>query len=128
VATRSFVPSARRLLTNPYNKQYFYIALNGDRGRLRRVTFEWDDEKDRENQKKHSVSFAVAQRAFLDPKRVIAQDVKHSSEEDRFYCIGRVEDGILTVRFTYRGHTIRIFGAGYWRQGKVIYEDQNKVH
>ena len=95
---------------------------------MRRVTFEWDDEKDRENQKKHSVSFAVAQRAFLDPKRVIAQDVKHSSEEDRFYCIGRVEDGILTVRFTYRGHTIRIFGAGYWRQGKVIYEDQNKVH
>ena len=95
---------------------------------MRRVTFEWDDEKDRENQKKHSVSFAVAQQAFLDPKRVIAQDVKHSSEEDRFYCIGRVEDVILTVRFTYRGHTIRIFGAGYWRQGKVIYEDQNKVH
>jgi hypothetical protein len=79
VAARSFIPSARRLLTKPYNKQYFYIALNGDRGLVRRVTFEWDDEKDRENQKKHSVSFAVAQRAFLDPKRVIAQDVKHSS-------------------------------------------------
>lgn len=31
----------------------------------------------------------------------------------------------LTVRFTYRGSVIRIFGAGYWRKGKVIYEREN---
>ena len=30
--------------------------------------------------------------------------------------IGRVGDGIMTVRFTYRGHVIRIYGAGYWRK------------
>ena len=95
---------------------------------VRKVTFEWDEEKDNENQEKHGVSFALAQKAFLDPRRVIAEDVKHSSEEDRFYCIGRVGEGILTVRFTYRGNIIRIYGAGYWRKGRVIYEDQNKVH
>jgi len=36
--------------------------------------------------------------------------------------------GILTVRFTYRAGIIRIFGAGYWRKGKVIYERENQVH
>ena len=33
--------------------------------------------KDRENQAKHKVSFSLAQRAFLDPWRIIAQDVSH---------------------------------------------------
>ena len=65
--------------------------------------------------------------AFLDPHRIIAQDINHSSEEDRFYCIGRVGDGIMTVRFTHRGNVIRIYGAGYWRKGRKIYEEQNKI-
>lgn len=95
---------------------------------VKKVKFEWDDEKDQENQNKHHVAFAEAQKAFLDPRRVIAEDIAHSSEEDRFYCIGRVENGILTVRFTYRGNVIRIYGAGYWRKGKKLYEDQNKIH
>jgi uncharacterized DUF497 family protein len=57
---------------------------------VRRPSFEWDEEKDRENQAKHNVSFVTAQQAFLDPHRVIAEDMAHSSEEDRYYCIGRV--------------------------------------
>jgi hypothetical protein len=32
----------------------------------------------------------------------------------------------MTVRFTYREARIRIFGAGYWRKGKRIYEQQNR--
>ena len=39
-------------------------------------------------------------------------------DEDRFYCFGRLGEGIATVRFTYRDQVIRIFGAGYWRKGK----------
>ena len=78
--------------------------------------FEWDEDKDRENQAKHKVSFSTAQRAFLDPNRVIVEDLTHSGEEDRFYCIGRVGNGIITVRFTYRGDIIRIYGAGHWRK------------
>ena len=34
----------------------------------------------------------------------------------------------MTVRFTYREGVIRIFGAGYWRKGKQIYERKNKIH
>jgi len=95
---------------------------------MKKVRFEWDDDKDKENQAKHKVSFALAQHAFLDPKRVIAEDTSHSTEEERFYCIGKVDDGIVTVRFTHRGDVIRIFGAGYWRKGRKLYEEKNKVH
>jgi uncharacterized DUF497 family protein len=69
----------------------------------------------------------VAQYAFADPDRVIAEDIAHSETEKRYFCFGAVEGGILTVRFTYRGGVIRIFGAGYWRKGKVIYEQENQV-
>jgi uncharacterized protein len=92
------------------------------------ASFEWDPDKDAENQRKHGVSFAEAQAAFLDSARVIARDLGHSRTEPRFYCFGRVTDGVLTVRFTYRGNVIRIIGAGYWRRGKKLHEAHSKVH
>jgi uncharacterized protein len=92
------------------------------------ASFEWDFEKDAENQQKHGVNFSLAQEAFLDPKRVIARDLAHSESEERFYCFGSVGGGVLTVRFTYRKYVIRIIGAGYWRKGKRIYEQENQVH
>ena len=92
------------------------------------ASFEWDPDKDAENQRKHGVSFLEAQAAFLDSGRVIARDLGHSRSESRFYCFGRVADGVLTVRFTYRGSVIRIIGAGYWRRGKKLYEARSKVH
>ena len=90
--------------------------------------FEWDPDKDLENQGKHRVSFSEAQFAFADPSRVIAEDLDHSAKEKRHYCFGRVDRGVLTVRFTYRNGIIRIFGAGFWRKGKTIYERENKIH
>ena len=89
------------------------------------VRFDWDPEKDAENQSKHGVSFGRAQYAFADPKRVIAKDMSHSQTEDRYYCFAEVDSGVLTVRFTYRASVIRIIGAGYWRKGKAIYEREN---
>ena len=94
----------------------------------KRSDFEWDPAKDELNRKKHGVSFAMAQLAFLDRDRVTLEDLEHSSDEKRYYCLGKIADGILTVRFTYRSHRIRILGAGYWRKGKRIYERENKVH
>jgi uncharacterized protein len=82
--------------------------------------FEWDSDKDAANRIKHGVSFQRAQYAFADPRRVIAKDLTHSQSEDRFYCFGEVDGGILTVRFVYRASVIRIIGAGYWRKGKAI--------
>lgn len=89
--------------------------------------FEWDEEKNVENFRKHGVKFKIAQYAFIDPKRVIAEDISHSSKEKRYFVFGKVKGGVLTVRFTYRGNRIRIIGAGYWRKGKKIYEKQNQL-
>ena len=94
---------------------------------MSKESFDWDAEKDLVNRAKHGVSFAEAQEAFFDERRVIAEDVSHSGKEKRYYCFGKVRDGILTVRFTYRGDVIRIIGAGYWRRGKRIYEQENKI-
>jgi hypothetical protein len=91
---------------------------------VQKVQFEWDEKKDRENQRKHGISFALAQYAFGDPDRVIAEDVSHSQIERRYYCIGKVSDEVMTVRFTYRKSRIRIIGAGYWRRGKDIYYEE----
>ena len=95
---------------------------------MAKARFEWDPKKDEENQSKHGVSFTEAQLAFVDPLRVIAEDLSHSSSEKRFYCFGEVGGGFLTVRFTYREGVIRIFGAGYWRKGKRVYERENQIH
>ena len=90
------------------------------------VRFEWDREKETANVAKHGVDFSEAQSAFADPLLVVAADRGHSKSEPRLFCIGRSGGGgILTVRFTYRGETIRIIGAGYWRKGKKIYEEKN---
>lgn len=83
--------------------------------------FEWDDQKNELNRIKHGVSFYEAQLAFLDPKRVIAEDLEHSHSERRYFCFGQVNQAIMTVRFTFRDKSIRIIGAGYRRRGKIIY-------
>jgi len=93
---------------------------------MAKARFDWDPDKDTENQGKHGVAFSRAQYAFADPQRVIAKDETHSQTEERFYCFGEVDGGVLTVRFTYRASVIRIIGAGYWRKGKAIYERENE--
>ena len=53
--------------------------------------------------------------------------MSHSSDsERRYFCFGLVGGGVMTVRFTWRARRVRIFGAGYWRKGKQIYEQQNR--
>ncbi len=94
---------------------------------LKTSSFEWDETKNKLNQRKHNISFEEAQYAFLDQNRIIARDLEHSEIEERFYCFGKVADNIVTVRFTYRNNIIRIIGAGYWRKGKQIYEKENKI-
>ncbi|MBN1575778.1 MAG: BrnT family toxin [Chitinispirillaceae bacterium] len=91
--------------------------------------FEWNPEKNKNNLTKHGVSFYTAQYAFRDPRRIIALDRKHSTrKEKRYFCYGRIEGNVITVRFTWREGTIRIFGAGYWRSGRSFYNEKNKIY
>ncbi len=89
---------------------------------IARGNFVWNLEKERLNIQKHGVNFKTASEAFRDENCQIIDNPSHSSHERRFYCIGKVEAKILTVRFTYRGGRIRIIGAGFWRKGRKIYE------
>jgi uncharacterized DUF497 family protein len=94
---------------------------------MNKDSFEWDPDKDLLNIAKHGVSFSEAQFAFADTDRIIAEDLSLSRNEQRYYCFGKMDENILTVRFTYRLGVIRIIGAGYWRKGKQIYERENKI-
>lgn len=90
-------------------------------------TFEWDYLKNQFNHFKHHVSFEEAQDAFIDINRLILIDTNHTSKtEKRFYCIGKVKGRICTVRYSKRKGKIRIFGAGYWRKEKKLYEKVNQ--
>ncbi|MBV8964308.1 MAG: BrnT family toxin [Hyphomicrobiales bacterium] len=44
------------------------------------IRFEWDERKNRTNQRKHGVSFEVAARVFLDPRNVSRQDRMEGGE------------------------------------------------
>ncbi|WP_246155920.1 BrnT family toxin [Thiohalocapsa marina] len=58
------------------------------------ANFEWDEAKSLKNREKHGVSFYEAQHAFLDPSRVIAEDLSHSQ---------RRRKGISALAETRRG-------------------------
>ena len=81
------------------------------------ASFEWDEAKNISNIKKHGVSFY----------RVIAEDLEHSAIEKRYYCFGKLDEHVMTVRFTYRRKVVRIIGAGYWRKGGKIYENKKEI-
>lgn len=61
----------------------FVLHKSVTRGNLKmtpdRARFEWDDAKDRQNQLKHGIPFALAQLAFLDPRRVVVEDLYMAS-------------------------------------------------
>lgn len=86
----------------------------------------WDVKKETANVRKHQVNFEIAAKVFKDPKRKIFADEKHGGAEERLFCIGRAGRKVLTVRFTYREGTIRIYGAGYWRKGRRYYEQTDE--
>jgi uncharacterized DUF497 family protein len=92
------------------------------------MNFVWDEDKNLENIAKHGISFTEAMRAFLDPNRKIRYNVKHSAGEMRYYCFGKVQDRVLTVRFIIRDKCVRIIGAGYWRQGRKEYDQKKRIH
>ena len=52
------------------------------------IRFEWDERKNRENERKHRVSFEEAQTVFLDENAIRYFDPDHSDDEDRFLMLG----------------------------------------
>ncbi len=77
------------------------------------MQFEWDDEKNKINIKKHKLSFGDAQFVFLDENRIEIFDDNHSEYEDRYITIGEINQVpvVVTVVYTERGQRIRIISA-----------------
>jgi uncharacterized DUF497 family protein len=98
------------------------------------LRFEWDEAKNRSNQRRHGVSFEKASAVFLDPFCVSVQD-RIEDGEPRWQAVGMVEDLlILTVAHTVREETadgasvdvFRIISARpATRKERRRYEDEN---
>lgn len=52
------------------------------------LSFEWDEGKNKANQKKHGVSFEEASTVFLDERAILFDDPVHSEKEERFLPLG----------------------------------------
>ncbi|HKY33498.1 MAG TPA: BrnT family toxin [Candidatus Polarisedimenticolia bacterium] len=75
------------------------------------LRFEWDESKDRENQRKHGVSFAEAMTVFSDEHALFQADTEHSHHEDRFLLLGLSASLVVCHCYRTRADVIRIISA-----------------
>ena len=78
------------------------------------LTFEWDEKKNKANQKKHGVSFEEARSVFYDEQALAFSDPDHSKDESRFLMVGHsYRFRLLIVCHCYRSSddVIRIISA-----------------
>ena len=67
------------------------------------ISFEWNEDKNTKNKKKHGISFEEAQTVFVDENALLLHDPDHSQEEDRFILLGLSSNlRILVVSHCYR--------------------------
>ena len=90
------------------------------------MQFEWDEQKEKINIKKHGLDFETAARVFQDENRLELFDEEHSEYEDRYITIGLINDVacVIMVVYTERGEAVRIISARKaTRQEREIYYD-----
>lgn len=89
------------------------------------LSFEWDENKNASNTKKHDVSFEEAKSVFTDQFARLISDPDHSDEEDRFILLGTsIHSRLLVVCHCIRlNDSIRIISARKAdKQEREIYE------
>lgn len=70
---------------------------------MENIKFEWDENKNKINQKKHGLSFETAKEVFFDQAAILFDDPDHSDEEERFLIIGMTKASkICIVSHCYR--------------------------
>ena len=90
------------------------------------IKFEWDENKNAINKKKHGISFEEAQTVFYDTEVLLIDDPEHSQEEDRFIILGYSNSAkLLVVCHCYREAetVIRIISAR-----KATKNETNQYH
>lgn len=73
--------------------------------------FEWDQENIEKNWLKHKVSPVECEQVFFN-QALVAEDLKRSQREKRYYALGLTDDKrLLFVAFTIRENLIRVVSA-----------------
>lgn len=78
------------------------------------IKFEWDENKNIINKKKHKISFEEAKSVFYDEEALLINDPEHSQDEERFIILGMsLKANLLVVCHCYRESetVIRIISA-----------------
>ncbi len=65
------------------------------------MEFEWDEEKEQKNIRKHHIDFTMAAKVFFDENVIVRYDEMHSVNEERYIAIGKVDDTILILMVSY---------------------------
>ena len=77
---------------------------------IENASFEWDENKDALNFRKHGIHFRTAARVFLDPHKLIREDEEHSAEI-RYNILGKVGKVLFVVCAFVDDKTIRLISA-----------------
>ena len=88
------------------------------------IKFEWDENKNKSNIKKHNVSFEEAKSVFSDDRARLISDPEHSDLEERFILLGMSsQTKILVISHTYRENDeiIRIISARFATKNEIKY-------
>ncbi|MBQ7522453.1 MAG: BrnT family toxin [Clostridia bacterium] len=81
---------------------------------MENINFEWDEQKNTINKRKHGLSFETAREVFYDSSAILFDDPDHSFDEERFLIIGMIKSSKLcVVSHCYRNsdNVIRIISA-----------------
>jgi uncharacterized protein len=86
--------------------------------------FEWDEYNAHKIWERHKVALEECEQVFFNAPFVVAEDIKHSEDEKRFYSLGHSNGGrLLFVVFTLRKRRIRVISArDMSRREREVYE------
>ncbi len=96
---------------------------------MKEISFEWAENKNKTNQRKHDVSFEEAQYVFYDQNARLIHDPEHSVEEDRYIILGfGSKSRLLVVMHAYRedDEVIRIISARKATKKETAYYQRKK--
>ena len=81
---------------------------------MNKITFHWDEQKNKINQQKHGISFKEAESVFFDDYALQFWDEENSQEEERFLLLGissKMRILIVVHCFREEDSIIRIISA-----------------
>ncbi len=88
--------------------------------------FECDEGNSEKNWAKHRVTRSECEQVFFNLPFVLADDLKHSHNEVRYYALGQTDKGRkLFVVFTLRGSLIRVISARNMNRAEArVYDEK----